>query len=86
MKYHFLLLSIKIGKEKNTLETKGGSIQAVAIAKLTLFPDTIEFISGDADGNIVIFTNDQILSTMNTGSPITTLTYYPNISICLIFC
>eukprot|EP01126_Amoeba_proteus_P011919 TRINITY_DN1487_c0_g1_i10.p1 TRINITY_DN1487_c0_g1~~TRINITY_DN1487_c0_g1_i10.p1 ORF type:complete len:157 (-),score=31.30 TRINITY_DN1487_c0_g1_i10:381-791(-) len=66
------LLRREDGKEVGLLETKGGAIQAIVLHKITHFRGQ-EVVGGDADGNVFIFSNNQILSRHSFGSPISHL-------------
>jgi hypothetical protein len=46
---------------------------------VTNLDDTLEIAAGDADGNVVIFSNEKILYSFNFGAPITCIACIPNI-------
>eukprot|EP01124_Arcella_intermedia_P032109 TRINITY_DN7421_c0_g1_i1.p1 TRINITY_DN7421_c0_g1~~TRINITY_DN7421_c0_g1_i1.p1 ORF type:complete len:338 (-),score=80.87 TRINITY_DN7421_c0_g1_i1:244-1257(-) len=61
-------------KEIRVLESKGGSICSLLVHNVTKFSEENEdIIVGDAEGNVVIFSNNQILSKYSFGSSITEL-------------
>lgn len=55
------------------MESKGGCVQQLVLFNL-LRLDAIELISGDAQGNVIIFSNGEILSRFSIAAPVSSLT------------
>jgi len=59
-------------QEHQVLETKGGAILSITLNNVTKFTsDNSDIIVGDRDGNVTVFSQNQILSKHSLGAPIT---------------
>lgn len=56
------------------LETKGGAIQKMIAFDMTKVHDTaLDLIVGDAEGNVFLFSNQELLARRNVALPISAL-------------
>jgi len=59
-------------KEEDILETKGGAIQGILLHDMSRY-GTVDLITADAEGNVVVFSNSQILFRTSVAYPVTCL-------------
>jgi hypothetical protein len=73
------------GQIDSQLETKGGSIQVLQSYPITKLSPA-DILVGDANGNVVLFSNGELLSRQSFSHSITAATIFPEFGIVSKFC